>query len=673
MVRPDLGGDAEFRRRFRQEVDASRRVHGMYTAQVLDAGPDASPPWLVTAYVPGPSLHQAVAGHGPMPEQTVFVLLAGVAEALAAIHGAGIVHRDLKPSNVLLAPDGPRVIDFGIARAADSTVVTGTGMLIGSPPFMAPEQVKGQDITPAVDVFALGAVAAFAATGRSPFGEGIDMGILYRVTHEEPDLSGCPPRLRELVGRCLAKDPAARPSPADVIAACQAQAAGEAGEAAPPWLPADVLAALAEHAPPPARLAPSAPRRPTRAPPRSPSRQAVPPSRPTALTSRLTVPPRRQAAQAAGGGPSGPASDGPAPAGPGAGPAARRPALNRPLVLGGAFGAVGVAALAVVGALALGHHGGTPSPPVTPTVTHSLAATRQPTAGAPTPSAKTSYAVDSCVVGRWKDAGDVLTNTIQGQATQFTGKGGGLQIAANGGVTQQFGPETLTGTIDGDVWTEVLGGTAAMHAKTGGGKITFSGIDVSADAGYKLYRNGVYDSAGPDVGVDHPHALHLHADHPPPRLVRRLLGLRPGELAQGSPITARSISPGKIVDACYPYGVRNNPLSSPCRARPAESTDNSKKRAAQPGAARRSATRPAPPSAAPSWRRQAPRGGTRVPCSTRAQACAQPGVVEGAGEVGAPLAEVRPPVVVGRDDDDGGGRAARHHDRALLPLRHGSL
>jgi serine/threonine protein kinase len=168
VVRPDLGGDAEFRRRFRQEVDASRRVHGMYTAQVLDAGPDASPPWLVTAYVPGPSLHQAVAGRGPVPQQTVFVLLAGVAEALAAIHAAGIVHRDLKPSNVLLAPDGPWVIDFGIARAADSTVLTGTGMLIGSPPFMAPEQVGGLAVTPAVDVFALGAVAVFAATGRSP-------------------------------------------------------------------------------------------------------------------------------------------------------------------------------------------------------------------------------------------------------------------------------------------------------------------------------------------------------------------------------------------------------------------------------------------------------------------------------------------------------------------------
>jgi serine/threonine protein kinase len=137
----------------------------MYTAQVLDAGPDADPPWLATAYVSGPSLHQAVSEHGPMPEQTVFALVAGVAEALAAIHGAGIVHRDLKPSNVLLAPDGPRVIDFGIARAADATVLTRKGTLIGSPPFMAPEQVTGATVTPATDVFALGSLAVFAASG----------------------------------------------------------------------------------------------------------------------------------------------------------------------------------------------------------------------------------------------------------------------------------------------------------------------------------------------------------------------------------------------------------------------------------------------------------------------------------------------------------------------------
>jgi len=146
VVRPEFGGDEDFRARFRQEIQAARRVHGLYTAQVLDAGPDADPPWLVTAYVAGPSLAQAVREYGPMPPQTVFQLMAGVAEALQAIHAAGVVHRDLKPSNVLLAPDGPRVIDFGIARAVEATTVTRTGMRVGSPQFMAPEQIAGRSI-----------------------------------------------------------------------------------------------------------------------------------------------------------------------------------------------------------------------------------------------------------------------------------------------------------------------------------------------------------------------------------------------------------------------------------------------------------------------------------------------------------------------------------------------
>jgi serine/threonine protein kinase len=206
VVRPELGDDRDFRSRFRQEVEAARRVHGLYTAQVLDADPAAARPWLVTAYVPGPSLHDAVASHGPMPEPTVFVLMAGVAEALAAIHGAGVVHRDLKPSNVLLAPDGPRVIDFGIARAADATALTGSGVRVGSPHFMAPEQVEGRALSPAVDVFALGSLAAYAAGGRPPFGEGNEVAVLYRVLHGTADLGGCPPQLRGLIERCLAKD-----------------------------------------------------------------------------------------------------------------------------------------------------------------------------------------------------------------------------------------------------------------------------------------------------------------------------------------------------------------------------------------------------------------------------------------------------------------------------------
>jgi predicted Ser/Thr protein kinase len=248
VVRPDLGDDQDFRARFRQEIQAARQVHGLYTAQLLDADPAGTPPWLVTAYVPGPSLQQAVAGNGPMPEAMVFRLIAGVAEALQAIHAAGVVHRDLKPSNVLLAPDGPRVIDFGIARALEATSLTRSGMMVGSPQFMAPEQIRDQPVTPAIDVFALGSLAAYAARGRPPFGEGHSAAVSYRVLHEPPDLDGCPPQLRALIEPCLRKDAAARPAPGQILEFCLAQT----GSADPGWSPpSPALAATATAQAPP--------------------------------------------------------------------------------------------------------------------------------------------------------------------------------------------------------------------------------------------------------------------------------------------------------------------------------------------------------------------------------------------------------------------------------------
>ncbi|MEI5524287.1 serine/threonine-protein kinase [Streptomyces brasiliscabiei] len=219
-IRPELSEDPEFRRRFKQEVQAAQRVQGLYTAPVLDHDTEGAQPWLATAYVPGPSLHAAVAEHGALPLGSVLLLLAGVAEALSVIHGAGIVHRDLKPSNVLLAGDGPRVIDFGIARAADATALTGTGVSIGTPAFMSPEQAAGKPVTPASDIFALGQVAAFAARGTGAYGDGPSHAVLYRIVHEEPDLGGLPDELR-FIERCLAKDPADRPSPAEVVTLCQ--------------------------------------------------------------------------------------------------------------------------------------------------------------------------------------------------------------------------------------------------------------------------------------------------------------------------------------------------------------------------------------------------------------------------------------------------------------------
>src|ERR1700678_1302199 len=172
VVRSDLGDDQDFRIRFEQEIQAARRVRGLYTAELIDADPSATPPWLVTAYVPGPSVEEVIDRDGPMPEAMVFRLIAGVAEALQAIHAAGVIHRDLKPSNVLLAQDGPRVIDFGIARALAATPMTRTGATMGSPDYLSPEQILNRPVTPAIDVFALGSLAAFAAVGRLPLGRG---------------------------------------------------------------------------------------------------------------------------------------------------------------------------------------------------------------------------------------------------------------------------------------------------------------------------------------------------------------------------------------------------------------------------------------------------------------------------------------------------------------------
>ncbi|WOX11710.1 serine/threonine-protein kinase [Streptomyces sp. N50] len=217
IVHPHFALDEEFRARFRREVDAARRVGGAWTAPVLDADPEAAVPWVATAYAAGPSLSAAVADGGPLPTATVRALGAGLAEALTAVHELGLVHRDVKPSNVLLTLDGPLLIDFGIARATDGTAsLTSTGVSVGSPGYMAPEQILGKGATGASDVFSLGAVLAYAATGESPFPGDSSAALLYKVVHEEPQLGAMDGDLRELASACLAKDPAARPTPGEV-------------------------------------------------------------------------------------------------------------------------------------------------------------------------------------------------------------------------------------------------------------------------------------------------------------------------------------------------------------------------------------------------------------------------------------------------------------------------
>ena len=211
VVRPELADDAEFRTRFRREIGAARQVSGAFTAPVLDADPDADRPWLATLFVDAPSLRARVAADGPLPLDDVRTLGAGLAEALGELHRVGLVHRDVKPGNVLLAADGPRLIDFGIIRSDGLADLTESGIVLGSAGYMAPEQAEGKPTSPAADVFSLGAVLTFAATGHGPYGNGSAATLLARTITGEPDLSDLPEGLADLIGRCLARGPADRP------------------------------------------------------------------------------------------------------------------------------------------------------------------------------------------------------------------------------------------------------------------------------------------------------------------------------------------------------------------------------------------------------------------------------------------------------------------------------
>ncbi|MFD3567717.1 serine/threonine-protein kinase [Streptomyces sp. NPDC058667] len=231
VARPELAVDPHFRARFRAEVEAARRVGGFHTAQVVDADPDAAAPWLATAYIAGPTLSGLVARRGPMGEAPLRQLGAALAEALQAIHACGLIHRDLKPGNIIMADDGPRVLDFGIARALESTRLTSTGAAFGTPGFLAPEQAQGLEVGGPADVFALGAVLVAAAGGQA-FGEGSPMALMYRAVHESPDLSALPGAMRPVVAACLAKDPATRPTPRGLLDVFAPDVAGTVPDAA---------------------------------------------------------------------------------------------------------------------------------------------------------------------------------------------------------------------------------------------------------------------------------------------------------------------------------------------------------------------------------------------------------------------------------------------------------
>ncbi|MEU9342234.1 protein kinase [Streptomyces sp. NPDC048278] len=245
VIRPDLAEDQEFRSRFAREVSAARRIRGGCTARLVAADLEAERPWFATQYVPGPSLHDKVADDGPLGAADAAAVGAALSEGLVAVHEAGVVHRDLKPSNILLSPKGPRIIDFGIAWATGASTLTHVGTAVGSPGFLAPEQVRGAAVTPATDVFSLGATLAYASTGDSPFGHGSSEVMLYRVVHEEPALHGVPDALAPLVRACLAKDPEERPSTLQLslrlkeIAAREAQGLADVRPPAPRAAEAD--------------------------------------------------------------------------------------------------------------------------------------------------------------------------------------------------------------------------------------------------------------------------------------------------------------------------------------------------------------------------------------------------------------------------------------------------
>jgi hypothetical protein len=264
IIHAGLAADPEFRGRFSVEVAAARKVSGLFTALVVDADVDAQVPWLATAYVSGPSLSEAVRERGPLAVAPLLALAAGLAKSLTAIHAAGVVHGDLKPSNVLLALDGPRVIDFGISQAAEAAPLARAGLVVGTPSFMSPEQAAGQAVGPRSDVFSLGTVLAFAATGRKPFGTGPAVAVLERVVGGAPDLDGVPAEVRPLIERCLVKDPAGRPAAAGLLAevtAIQAMLDQQAGPASAAVPDPGTAPPAPEAAPSAPEAAPPAPRR----------------------------------------------------------------------------------------------------------------------------------------------------------------------------------------------------------------------------------------------------------------------------------------------------------------------------------------------------------------------------------------------------------------------------
>jgi outer membrane protein assembly factor BamB len=472
----DLAADPAFVRRFAREATAAQAVNGLYTAQVVAAGPYDRPPWMATAYVPGPSLADYVDDFGPLPEPALWRLAAGLAEALLAVHATGLVHRDLKPSNVLLAVDGPRVIDFGIASALEDTALTNAGSVLGSPPYMAPEQAMGRPAGSASDVFALGSTLAFAATGGPPFGHGDAPAVLFRVVHMAPALDPLPERLRAVVAACLAKDPAARPTLPQLLHACRDAAAAGGNSAASFW-PREMTAIIADYQAGPVSAAPP----PGAPPPRGQSG----PHPPTVATSSDGSTWRASFGRAG---------------------TTVASAIGRRRVLSGLGGLVVAGGLAAAGweLAGAGAAGST---------TDQRVAWMHPTGGPVRTGAAIS--VDGGTVYIGSDNGSVYAlDAATGRPTRMFRTGGAVS-----GVTVA-GPTLLAGSADRTVhafatgnlgvnWTSAAAGAAIAGAPTAGGGSVYAGSDdhyvyaLDLNTGQRIWRQqtGGTVVAGPPQGT----------------------------------------------------------------------------------------------------------------------------------------------------------------------------
>lgn len=420
--------DPDFRTRFRREAAAAMKVRGRFLATLIDADPDADQPWLAIEYVEGPSLTAVVQARGPLPEPDVRSMLAGVAEALRAVHAVGIVHRDLKPSNILLGQDGPFVIDFGIAQASDSTALTRTGLKVGTPSFMAPEQIRGSLATPAADVWALGAVALYAATGQRAFGEGDTTVVYYRVVHEEPDLSACPPWLLPLVRACLSKDPSDRPDLQEVLDFVHG-------------ISPDHRTAITKIVPGPAASTADA---------------GLDDDATTLRDDDATV------LKAPGPEPT------PEPASEPAAPARRRP--SRPLTW-----LVAAAAVLVVGGVTTAVVLGMPSGSAGADPTASGSASTSASAEA------SPAAIDECLVGRWRLDELTQRTTLGDESVEATGfEGRVTEFQADGTQLVHYDDaEPLRADISVGEYTETWSGTATYPVRTSGSTLTTTGVDFS--------------------------------------------------------------------------------------------------------------------------------------------------------------------------------------------------